>query len=327
MATRPRTEIDPYANDPGFWGCSLATLGELVFGSLEAVGARTVVEIGAYAGDLTELLADWASERGGSVWAIDPDPQERLTGLARDRSDIELVELTSLEGLARIDPPDAAVVDGDHNYYTVSEELRALAEGARAAGRDMPLVLLHDVSWPHGRRDAYYAPELIPEEHRRQLVEGAALFPGVAGMHPGGLPYKWAAAEEGGPRNGVLTAAEDFVSGHDGLRLAVVPSFFGLGVIWRGDAPGADALAELLDPWDRNPLLERLEANRVRHLAASHVNRTDLAWLQARDSEKNELLHRMQQSRAFAVAEGLSRLHQRGRPAFTRAEVRRLLGG
>jgi hypothetical protein len=31
-------------------------------------------------------------------------------------------------------------------------------------------------------------------------------------------------------------------------------------------------------------------------------------------------------SRAFAVAEQLSRLHQRGRPVFSRQQVRRALG-
>ena len=53
------------------------------------------------------------------------------------------------------------VIDGDHNYYTVSEELRLIGE--RAAGAELPLLLFHDVCWPHARRDDYFAPELIPE--------------------------------------------------------------------------------------------------------------------------------------------------------------------
>ena len=53
------------------------------------------------------------------------------------------------------------VIDGDHNYWTVSEELRLLSE--RAPGAELPLLLFHDVCWPHARRDDYFAPELIPE--------------------------------------------------------------------------------------------------------------------------------------------------------------------
>ena len=33
----------------------------------EAVGARSVVEIGAYAGDLTRVLVQWADQTGGGV--------------------------------------------------------------------------------------------------------------------------------------------------------------------------------------------------------------------------------------------------------------------
>jgi 16S rRNA A1518/A1519 N6-dimethyltransferase RsmA/KsgA/DIM1 with predicted DNA glycosylase/AP lyase activity len=68
-------QIDPYANDPGHWGASLLTLAELVVPCLDAAGARSVVEVGAYAGDLTRLLVDRAAAGGGRVQAIDPDPR------------------------------------------------------------------------------------------------------------------------------------------------------------------------------------------------------------------------------------------------------------
>jgi hypothetical protein len=45
-----------------------------------------------------------------------------------------------------------------------------------------------------------------------------------------------------------------------------------------------------------------------------------------RPSEQQKLLRAMLGSRAFAVAEQLSRLHQRGQPAFSRQQVRRVLG-
>ena len=133
------------------------------------------------------------------------------------------IRAPSLSALRQIPLPDAVIIDGDHNYYTVSEELRLIAE--RASG-GLPLLVFHDVSWPHGRRDAYFAPERIPEEHRQPLAEGAGLFPGERGLKFGGLTYKWAAAREGGARNGVLTAVEDFAAQHPELRLAIVPVFF-----------------------------------------------------------------------------------------------------
>jgi hypothetical protein len=287
---------------------------------LDAAGARSVTEVGAYAGDLTEALVDWAAEVDGRVVAIDPSPQDRLVRLADEREQLELVRDTSLGALPRLPLSDAVVIDGDHNYYTVSEELRLIA----AAGGDLPLLLFHDVCWPHGRRDDYFAPDLVPEEHRQPTVEGGNLFPGEPGVRTGGLPYRWPAAREGGPRNGVLTAVEDFVEGHDGLRLAIVPAFFGLGVVWDTEAPWAAELAETLEPWDRNPLLERLEANRVLHLTSSLHARY-------RAARQEAVLRRLLESRAFALAERLSRLRHRAGIAtdtsvVSREDVRRALG-
>jgi hypothetical protein len=319
-----RFKIEPFANDPGAWSASLVNSAELLIGCLDVSGARSVGEVGAYAGDLTKLLLDWAAEAGARVFAIDPSPQPELEQLAAGRADLELVRETSLEAFKTIELPEAMIIDGDHNYYTVSEELRLLAE---RAGDDLPLLLLHDVSWPHGRRDDYFDPEQIPAEHRQPVVPEGGLYPGVEGIQLGGLPYHWPAAREDGPRNGVLTAVEDFVGGRDDLHVAVIPAFFGLGVVWRLDAPYAEALAELLEPWDRNPLLERLERNRVLHLASSQVQLRMAQAAQERNARYEAILRKLLDSRVFALAEAYTRLRQRGEPAFSREEIRRALAG
>jgi Methyltransferase domain len=320
-------EIDPYENDPGRWAHSLVHLAEILIPCLDVAGPRSVVEVGAYAGDLTRVLTDWAARSGARVWAIDPSPQDKLVRLAGQRDELELVRETSLEALPSIPRPEAVVVDGDHNYWTVSEELRLIAERAEGA---LPLLLFHDVCWPHGRRDDYFAPEQIPEEHRQPIAEGGGLFPGITGIRPGGLPYKGAAAEEGGPRNGVLTAVEDFVEAREDLRLAVVPVFFGLGVVWPRDAPYSEELERLLAPWDRNPLLERLEANRVLHLSVAHFQFVEASRERGRAERRGAVLARLVESSAFAVAERLSRLRHRagiarGQAVVSKDEIRRAL--
>jgi hypothetical protein len=328
MARTP-IEFDPYLGDPARSGFSLAQMTELILPCLEAVGARSVAEVGAYAGDLTRVLVDWAGGAGARVLAIDPVPQEGLLGLDRKFAELELVKQTSLEALAAIPLPDAVIIDGDHNYFTVSHELAAI--GARAAGAELPLLMFHDVGWPHGRRDDYFDPEQIPAEDRHPLVgAGGGLYPGDPGVHAGGLPYPKSAAREGGHRNGVLTAVEDFVSGREDLRLVVVPAFFGFGVLWHHGIAGGDRLAEILDPWDRNPLLERLEAGRVHHLAESHVRQVRLWSGQERQARLEAALRRMLDSSAFSVAERLSRLRVRAgvvpsQSAVAKDEIRRVL--
>jgi Methyltransferase domain len=326
---RLRLEIDPYENDPGHWGASLITLAELIVPVLDAAAPRSLVEVGAYAGDLTRLLVEWAIPSGATVAAIDPSPRRPLRELAERHPELELIRETSHEALAHIAIPDAAVIDGDHNYYTVSEELRLIAERT-AAGR-LPLLIFHDVAWPHARRDDYYDPELVPPEHRQPIAEGIGVFPGMSEGRPGGLPYRYPAAREGGARNGVLTAVEDFVAARADLRLAVVPAFFGLGVVWHEGAPYADALAEVLDPWDGNPLLERLEANRVLHLASSHFQMVQAARAGERAARQEAVLRRLLDSSAFAVAERLSRARHRAgigteHSVVSKDDIRRALG-
>lgn len=302
-------EACDYTSDPGQWGASLINDSEIMLTCFDVAEVKSVVEIGAYAGDLTRVLHQWAKPKSARVTAIDPSPQDELVALAANTPEIELIRATSHEALRELPPHDAAVIDGDHNYYTVSEELRLIKE--RAGQDPLPLLLFHDVGWPHARRDDYFARELVPEEYRQPTKEGGGLFPGIKGTTPGGLPYKYPAAEEGGPRNGVLTAVEDFVEANPGLRLVVVPAFFGLGVVWHTGAPYAEKLETLLGPLDRHPVIARLEANRVFHLASVHTQLMEVAVAHDRIWRQEQALQRLLNSSAFALAERLSRWRQR----------------
>jgi len=322
-------DFDPYSHDPSRWAMSMAHHAELMLPCLDTVGARSVTEVGAYAGDLTRLLVSWAAESGARIQAVDPEPQESLVQLDERHPELELIRETSLEALPRIPLSDAVVIDGDHNYFTVSEELRLVSE--RAPGAELPLLLFHDVCWPHGRRDDYFAPDQIPKDQRQPLAgEDGGLFPGDPGLREGGLPYPRSAAREGGARNGVLAAVEDFVATRGDLRLAVVPVFFGFGAVWSTEAPYAGDLARLLEPWDRNPLLERLEANRLHHLALGHTRLAEIWQEQKRRSRLEVVLKRLLVSSAFSVAERLSRLRARAgvakdQPLVSKDEIRRAL--
>jgi Methyltransferase domain len=314
--------IDPYEHDPARWGTSLAHTAELSLPCLDAAGVESVAEIGAYAGDFTRVLIGWAARSRARVSAIDPAPQPDLVTLAATHPELALIRATSLDALREVPLPDAVVIDGDHNYFTVREELRLIGE--RAPGAELPLLLFHDVCWPHGRRDDYYDVDAIPPDARHpQAGPEGRLYPGDPGVRRDGLVYPRSAAHEGGPRNGVLTAIEDFVAERDRLRLVVVPIFFGLGVVWHLDAPWSEAIAAILDPWDRNPLLQRLEENRIIQIAQAYAATSAL-------ERRGELLERIEGSSAFAVAERLSRLRVRlgiasDASALSKEEIRRVL--
>ena len=312
-----------HRTNPDEAGYSLGNFYEIWAACFEAAGVRSVIEVGAERGRLTQELLKWAAPGGAKVTAIEPAPISDLLELVDEHPELEVVEETSLEALEHLPISDAVVLDGDHNYFTLSNELRLIAE--RAPDGRMPLLVFHDVCWPLARRDQYAAPDRIPEEHRHPYGEDIKLVPGNEGTAERGLPFEWGALEEGGPRNGVMTAIEDFMVEHDGLRLAVIPIFFGCGLLWPEDAPWSDEVAEITVTWDRNPILKRIETARLTQLVQRHSREQEIDERFEYSLKLEEAMRRILASRAFAALESLSRLRRRGKPAFSRQELSELL--
>ena len=199
---------------------------------LRAVGARVVVEVGAEEGYLTAPLLEYCDAHDGVAHVIEPQAHF-LPESWKERYGRRFVlhEDVSLNALPRIEDPDVVLLDGDHNWYTVYHELGAI-ENLRQDGR-FPVVVLHDIGWPYGRRDMYYDPSVVPERFRHRS-RARGMRPGRSELlEEGGFnPHLENAEREGGPRNGVRTALEDFIaeSRHD-LRLTEVSGLHGLGVV------------------------------------------------------------------------------------------------
>ena len=251
---------------------SMAEFGDLILSVLDLSGAHTIVEIGAEFGGMTQPLADFCARRRGSLIAIDPSPAPEFIDWAAAHPHVRHIARPSLDVIAGLSGIDAWVIDGDHNYYTVLGELTAADALARREGTPL-LAILHDVGWPCSRRDMYYAPDRIPREYRQPCSHDAGVTLDNAcylidrGFRGAGN-FAWA-LQSGGPRNGVLTAIEDFCrqaeAGDRRLLYAHVPAVFGLGVLFDAAAPWAEAVAEAVMPYHDNPLLEKMETNRLRN--------------------------------------------------------------
>jgi cephalosporin hydroxylase len=200
---------------------------------LHAARVKRVVEIGALRGETTvKMLHDLGPDV--VLHVVDPvpdfDPSEHERQFA---GRYHFHRALSLDVLPTLELMDAALIDGDHNWYTVYNELRLLSETARRSGAFLPVLVLHDVLWPYGRRDLYYAPEQIPDEFRQPYAR-AGMAPAWKDLLPsGGLnPTMNNAVTEGGPRNGVMTALDDFIAEYDRpVRRVVLPIYFGLAIV------------------------------------------------------------------------------------------------
>ena len=220
---------------------------------LEALGEGPIVEIGAAGGETTTRLAELAAELDTTLHSIDPEPRFDVAGAERRFGrHLRFHRERSLDALQDIEAAAAAVIDGDHNWYTVHGELTRLQAIAAGPGRTLPLAILHDVEWPYGRRDMYYAPDAIPSEwrkpwERRGIRWGERRLDASGGGVNGHLAN---AIEEGGPRNGVLTAVEDFVEGSAmPIERQIVAGHAGLGLLAGRDR--LEANAALRREWER----------------------------------------------------------------------------
>jgi cephalosporin hydroxylase len=223
---------------------------EVIAPVIDAAEARRIIEIGALRGETTTRMLKRLGPEC-ELHVVDPEPQFDPAEHQRAFPGRYYFHRgTSLAVLPGLPPADVVLIDGDHNWYTVYHELRLLADSARAVGSPLPVLVLHDVAWPYGRRDLYYSPDRVPAEFR-QPYRRAGIRPGHSQLLArGGINRDMANAEhDGGPRNGVMTALEDFIAEHPApLRVVVLPIFYGLAVVAEDRVLGAHAdLAALLD--------------------------------------------------------------------------------
>lgn len=61
----------------------------------------------------------------------------------------------------------------------------------------------------------------------------------------------------------------------------MIAAFFGFGVLWHAEAPCATAVERIVAPFDRHPIIERLEADRVQHLIAEQIHARRVVELEA----------------------------------------------
>ncbi len=212
----------------------------------EAANVKKIIEIGCADGRNTKNLLGYARKVDGKLHAIDPEPLfDALQWQSEEPDTLHFYRETSLNALPKIEGDcDAVIIDGDHNWYTVYHEL-LLIEKCSATKGSFPIVVLHDVGWPYGRRDTYADPERIPAYYRQPFAKkGIVPETGELQKDEGLNPHVENALHEHSLKNGILTAVEDFIA-QSPLKLSYsqIPGLFGIGII--ADAASLDAHSSL----------------------------------------------------------------------------------
>lgn len=110
-----------------------------------------------------------------------------------------------LKNLQEYKDYDAIFLNNDPNWYTSYNELNIIKKN----NEEFPLVFICNNRFPHKRRDSYQNPESIPKEYLQEYAETLPILyeNEELTIHDG----YFHACEENSPKNGVLTAIEDFI--------------------------------------------------------------------------------------------------------------------
>lgn len=197
---------------------------------LECTQAKHILEIGCDQGNNTSNLINYCKENNGIVYGIDPVPSEQVMDLQREHEDIfKFYQDTSLNAITKLSELDAVLIDGDHNWYTVYNELLLIEKHFDK----FPITLLHDIGWPYARRDMYYNPENIPGAYLKPYKKKGIKFGQPKLCDYGGINASFNnSIYENSLRNGVHTAVEDFINDSNlELRFVKIDGFNGLGIL------------------------------------------------------------------------------------------------
>ena len=146
-------------------------------------------------GSLDEKLLKFITNYNSNVMAINLDVV----------SGIETTQDIPVNALPRFNGYDAIFINDDSNYFTVFSELNII----KNSNDEFPLVFICNNKFPNKRRDSYVSPDNIPIDFINVYSDELILYydNDEIVIHDG----NYHACDEKTPKNGVLTAIEDFL--------------------------------------------------------------------------------------------------------------------
>lgn len=254
---------------------SMGNYSSLLTPLIKTLQPKHIVEIGAELGGNSLFLSSLAKELGAKHTLVDInfkfDPQKTLTEHSTSFTG------TSIDFLSQKIPTDFYIIDGDHNYSTVTSELNNISKNHI---KNNPLcILMHDLGWPCGKRDAFYNPpkNLVGTKQISNYGGPTPYFEGLVDFGICSSPDIFHSTNDNKKENGTLTAVEDFIeTDPNNWQFTMIPSLHGLGLLWLEEGltfaqinflKSYAAAAETLYPF-----LSNLEKNRLDLLILNQKN-------------------------------------------------------
>jgi hypothetical protein len=244
---------------------SLSELKSIYLPILKLIQPNKIGEIGIEFAGNTKILIEFLNNCKGELFSIEPSPNEQVEMLFEKNNRANLYKGKSLDIIKKLPTMDTWFIDGDHNWYTVFNELQAINSKDPKAERS--IIFLHDIGFPWAYRDLYYNPKDIPaEDLNEHCWQSGVLYDGTIKQNKGfrGCGQFAIALNSGGDKNGVLCAVEDFIIEHPNkYNFYNIPAIFGLGILVPKTHNKVSEIDSILSIYSNNTLLKILEENRL----------------------------------------------------------------
>lgn len=232
---------------------------------IKALKPSSIVEIGADQSENSLNILKLSETLNFKIKIVDTQPitSEELAA----HNNVEFFQARSIDFLNKSSASEIYFVDGDHNYQTLNTELNLIA----TLNKETPNVMfLHDTCWPHAYRDMYYDVSTLDTPPLNEISEtgGPILWQEELDPkghhHNGGFPFS---KKEGGAKNGLQPAVNDFLNENKEYSSLFIPAFYGLTILWKDNALNEETkscisnLQKSLELF--SPLLSTLEWNRL----------------------------------------------------------------
>ena len=171
-----------------------------------------IVITGSYDKNIFNQVSTYCDKNDVSFIAID----------SSENIDENVIRDYPLNVLQDLHDYGAIFLNDDPNWYTVYNELKIIKE----TNEEFPLVFICHNIFPHKRRDTYTDPNCIPMEFLNDFAKE--------------LKYQniiihddfFHAIEENTPKNGVLTAIEDFIEENSSIGIMNIKFFNGMTILY-----------------------------------------------------------------------------------------------
>ncbi|ERJ11061.1 class I SAM-dependent methyltransferase [Haloplasma contractile] len=243
---------------------------------------KHIVEVGSDRGYNTENLAKFCNSHGAKLTVIDPFIKYEFNKIKDLNLNSIHLNKISLEALKDLKDIDVILLDGDHNWYTVYNELCVLNSNNK-----FPLIFAHDVGWPYDRRDLYYNPNDIPDEFTNDY-EKAGMILGFNNLfkNKGLNTHLYNSIERDISRCGVLTAIEDFCNNNSNIDVYIISGFHDLAIIYDKRIYNYYFFDKLID---KTLHMKSLEKERLQYLIKSKDSENTIKKLKSKIEQLSEV--------------------------------------